>query len=243
MPITTTLNRIRKHSPCKPGWAKLLAYLGKTEADDEPVSYLTILDSNGVEDCLWCARVEPQHDKLWRTIALKFARDVEHLSADPRVKACNDVTERHISGDVTDAELAGAWEDARDAARAAERDAAWAARDAAWAAWAAAWDATDAARDAALGAARAARDAAWAARDAARDAAWAARDAAWVAARGAARDAAWDAAWDAARDARDAVRAVRDAARAARDVARAAASASLDAVTKTQAAYLREVLA
>ena len=192
MPITTTLNRIRKHSPCKPGWAKLLAYLGKTKADDEPVSYLTILDSNGVEDCLWCARVEPQHDKLWRTIALKFARDVEHLSADPRVKACNDVTERHILGDATDAEL-----------------------DAAWAA----------ALAAALAAARAA------ARSAAR------------AARGAARDAAWDAAWDAARDARDAVRAVRDAARAARDVARAAASASLDAVTKTQAAYLREVLA
>ena len=202
MPITTTLNRIREHSPGPFGWSKLLAYLGKTEADDEPVSYLAILESTGVDGCLWCAKVEPQHDKLWRTIALKFARDVEHLSADPRVKACNDMTERHILGDVTDAELAEAWAEAWDAARAAERDAARAARYAAWAA-------------------RAARDAAWAA---ARDAAWdarAARDAAWAAARDArdARDAVWGAAWDAAR------------------------AAALDAVTSTQAAYLREVLA
>ena len=30
--ITTTLNRIRAHSPCREGWAKLLRHLGKTEA-------------------------------------------------------------------------------------------------------------------------------------------------------------------------------------------------------------------
>jgi hypothetical protein len=31
--ITTTLNRIREHSPCTEGWVKLLAHLGKTVPD------------------------------------------------------------------------------------------------------------------------------------------------------------------------------------------------------------------
>ena len=38
--ITTTLNAIRKYSPCTDGWKKLLAHLGKTEADDEPLPLL-----------------------------------------------------------------------------------------------------------------------------------------------------------------------------------------------------------
>ncbi len=40
--IYTTLNKIRAHSPCADGWAKLLRHLGKTQADDEPVSLLTL---------------------------------------------------------------------------------------------------------------------------------------------------------------------------------------------------------
>lgn len=34
--ITTTLNRIRAHSPCEDGWTKLLKHLGKSQADDGP---------------------------------------------------------------------------------------------------------------------------------------------------------------------------------------------------------------
>jgi hypothetical protein len=45
--ITTTLNAIRKHHPCKEGWEKLLKHLGKTKADDEPLAFVAILDSNG----------------------------------------------------------------------------------------------------------------------------------------------------------------------------------------------------
>lgn len=56
--MKTTLNAIRAHGPCKSGWRKLLCHLGKTEADDEPVSVLTILDSNGLDDALWCLRKE-----------------------------------------------------------------------------------------------------------------------------------------------------------------------------------------
>ena len=171
---TTTLNAIREHGPCADGWRKLLTHLGKTAADDEPLSLLTILDSNGLDDALWCLRAMPEHNKHWRLYAVWCARQVQHLMTDARSVAALDVAERHAHGTASDQELAAA----RDAARAA------------------AWDAARAAAKAA------AVDAAWAAAvDAAVDAA---REAARDAARSAARAAAWDAAWDAARAAQTA---------------------------------------
>ena len=68
--LTTTLNRIRAHDPCADSWGKLLKHLGKTAADDEPLPYAAILESNGLEDALWCCRAEPQHDRLWRLYAV-----------------------------------------------------------------------------------------------------------------------------------------------------------------------------
>ena len=185
--MNTTLIAIREHNPCTNGWKKLLSHLEKTKADDELLPITTILDSNGVEDALWCLRAVGGRDREIRLYAVWCARQVQHLMADQRSINALDVAVRHANGTATDDELAAAWAAARDAARdaalAAARDAAWdAARDAAW----------DAAWDAALAAARAA---AWAA---ARDAA---RDAALAAARDAALAAARDAAWDAARDA------------------------------------------
>jgi hypothetical protein len=53
MKITTTLNRIKKSKPCSDGWTKLLTFLNKTQADDEELDLLTILEGNGVQDCLW----------------------------------------------------------------------------------------------------------------------------------------------------------------------------------------------
>jgi len=43
--MNTTLNKIREKLPCTEGWKKLLTNLGKTKADDEAISILTILDS------------------------------------------------------------------------------------------------------------------------------------------------------------------------------------------------------
>ena len=130
--IYTTLNRIREHSPCAAGWQKLLRGLGKTAADDAPLSYADILRINGADDALWCLRAEPQHDRLWRMVAVRCVRTVQHLMTDPRSIAALDVAERHANGAASDAELAAAraaaWDAARDAARAAAWDAA---RDAA----------------------------------------------------------------------------------------------------------------
>lgn len=152
--IFTTLKRIRKHEPCADGWRKLLAHLNKTQADDEPLALATILESNGLDDALWCLRAVEGHEKEMRLYAVWCARQVQHLMKDPRSLAALDVAERYANGQATDGELSAAWNAARVAARDAASDAAWAASDAAWAAWyvasAAAWDvAYDAARDAA----------------------------------------------------------------------------------------------
>ena len=160
--MKTTLNAIREHQPCADGWAKLLRHLGKTKADHEPVLIRTILDSNGLDDALWCLRAVTGHDREIRLYAVWCARRVQHLMIDPRSIAALDVAERYANNLATEHDL----EAARDAAWDAAREAAGAAARAA---------ARDAARDAA-GAAAWARDAAWAA---AGEAAW---DAAWDAA-------------------------------------------------------------
>jgi hypothetical protein len=171
MTIYTTLNKIRAHSPCANGWTKLLRHLGKTQADDEPLALVAILDSNGLDAALWCLRACEGIDREARLYAVWCARQVQHLMTDQRSLAALDAAERHANGEATDEELEAAWAAAWGAAWGAAWDAAW---DAAWAAaWDAAWGAAEeAAWDAARAAARAA---AWdAARDAAEDAAWAA---------------------------------------------------------------------
>ena len=141
----TTLNKIREQGPCIDGWERLLRSLGKTKADDEPLSLLTVLDSNGLDDTLWCFRAVDGFDKEKRLFAVWCARQVQHLLTDPRSLVALDVAERFALGAATLAELDAAWAAARSAAWAAARDAAW---DAAWAA------AESAARDAARSAAQ-----------------------------------------------------------------------------------------
>ena len=137
--ITTTLNKIREHQPCTNGWKKLLAHLGKTEADDEPLPFSTILESNGLDDALWCCRFTPEYDKEWRLFAVWCARQVQHLMKDSRSLNALDVAERFANGLATEDELKAAGDAARyagEAAWAAARAAAGDAADAA--AWSAA---------------------------------------------------------------------------------------------------------
>ena len=170
--MKTTLNKIRACGPCRSGWEKLLRNLGKTSADDEPLAITTILDSNGLDDALWCLCAVDGHQKEMRLFAVECARAVQHLMNDPRSVAALDVAERYANGNATDAELSAARGAASAAASAAARGAASAAaRGAASAAASAA--ARDAASAAARGAASAAASAA--AGDAAGDAARAAQ--------------------------------------------------------------------
>ena len=140
-----------EQGPCIDGWEQLLSSLGKTKADDEPLSLLTVLDSNGLDDTLWCFRAVDGFDKEKRLFAVWCARQVQHLMTDSRSLVALDVAERFALGAATLAELAAAEDAARYAARSAAEDAA-----------------RSAAEDAARAAARsAARSAAWAAAESA----------------------------------------------------------------------------
>ena len=53
--VTTTLNRLKAAGACREGYAHLVQSLGGTGFDhDAPISLLTILESNGVGETLWC---------------------------------------------------------------------------------------------------------------------------------------------------------------------------------------------
>jgi hypothetical protein len=153
--MTTTLNKIKAHSPCKNGWNKLLNHLGKKQVDDEPLSIATIIKSNGISDAVWALRAVEGKDKEIRLFAADCAESVLHIYEKkypnddrPRkaIQAARDYANGVIGKDELDAEGEAAWEAARDAEGAA---AGYAARAAAWAAAKAATDAEgEAARDA-----------------------------------------------------------------------------------------------
>ena len=193
--LHTTFNLLRKHEACTEGYRKLAKHLGGVEGygADKPINLMVILESNGVDDMLWCLRATQEDaETVSRRLAIQFAERAlpifeKHVPGDSRPRDAIIAAKRFLEQEIELETLLKA----RAAARAAARDAAWAAARAA---------AGAAARAAAGAAARAAAgDAAWAAAgaaawDAAGDAAWAAaRDAAWDAAWAAARDAAWDA--------------------------------------------------
>ena len=150
--MKTTLNQIRANSPCgiRPesdgtltGWLKLKQYLGEDFGADAPIDIRTIIDSNGLDDALWCLSSVIGRDREHRLYAVWCTRQVQHLMTDQRSLDALDVAERFANGLATKEELAAA--------------AAWvAAARAAAAAWVAA--ARAAARAAAYAAARSAQE-------------------------------------------------------------------------------------
>ncbi len=110
--MKTTLNQIREKGPCKSGWMKLLATLGKIQADDEPVTILQVLDSNGLADALWCLRAVQGRNKEIRLYMVWCARQVQHLMKDPRSWKALEVAEAFARGMATAEELAVAEKDA-----------------------------------------------------------------------------------------------------------------------------------
>ena len=67
--MNTTLKQIEDFKPCPDGWKKLLKYLGKDKADDEPLSFHTILKCNGLSDACWALRTISGFDKEKRLLA------------------------------------------------------------------------------------------------------------------------------------------------------------------------------
>lgn len=69
-----------------------------------------MLDSNGLEDALWCLRAVTGYEREIRLYAVWCARQCQGQIQDPRSLAALDVAERFANGEATDAELAAAWE-------------------------------------------------------------------------------------------------------------------------------------
>lgn len=120
--MQTTLNKIKEHEPCIEGWEKLLKFLNKTEVDDEPLELTAILESNGLDDALWALRAVDGKDREIRLMACDFAESVVRLANDERCNKAIDVIRKYANGEATQEELAAAWDAARDAARAAEKE-------------------------------------------------------------------------------------------------------------------------
>ena len=79
--LTTTLNRLRQANACPERYAHLLRALGGVKADhDAPINLLTILEHNGVDDCLWALCATSKNcDTVARLMAADFAESVLSL--------------------------------------------------------------------------------------------------------------------------------------------------------------------
>jgi hypothetical protein len=149
--MQTTLNKIKKHSPCglsepkniKKGWGKLLNHLNKTQSDDEPLELRTILESNGLNDTIWAMQAVDGKDKEIRLFAADCAELVlpiyeKEFPLDNRPRLAIQAARDYANGLITLEEFSAAW--AASAASAAS--AAASAARAASAALAAAMDAS-----------------------------------------------------------------------------------------------------
>ena len=157
MILSTTFAKLKEYDACIPRYQHLAKSLGGIikYGRNTPIDLMTILDINGVEDCIWALRaaIEPDRDKIARLFACDCADTVlpifeSEKPDDPRPRKAIQTARDYAVGLATQDQLAAA----RDAARAAARDAAWAAARAAAraAAWAAAWAAARAAAGDAL---------------------------------------------------------------------------------------------
>ncbi|HVC49977.1 MAG TPA: hypothetical protein VND43_07455 [Burkholderiales bacterium] len=107
--LTTTLNRIKEYSPCHEGWKELLGFLNKNKADNDPLGFDVILESNGLTDAVWCLQAEPNNIKEYRLFGIACARDVQHLMVDERSIKAIDAVEMYAMGEINADELQQAY--------------------------------------------------------------------------------------------------------------------------------------
>lgn len=77
--LTTTLRRIREHSPCRGGWTNLTRELGglRKYGLDTELATERIVETNGVQDAIWCLRATVQDSGPFCTeLACRFAEAV-----------------------------------------------------------------------------------------------------------------------------------------------------------------------
>lgn len=126
MMLTTTKRLLREHGACKDRYRVLLEHIGQRYHDDQPITLLTVLASNGFFDTLWCLRAVPpeqeaERDRLAREVACDFAEHVLPIYEaaypnDKRPRQAIETARKYLQGLATEAELANARRDAIAAA-------------------------------------------------------------------------------------------------------------------------------
>lgn len=123
--LHTTLNLLRRAGACGTGYRKLAKSLGGVTrcGCDTPIPLSAVIDSNGLDDALWCLRatIEPS-DAFSRDFACDCADSVASLLTDERSIAAIAVARRHALGQATDNDLDAARAATSAAARAALAD-------------------------------------------------------------------------------------------------------------------------
>ena len=121
-----TLKQLRENKACVSGYNKVVCALKGIEyteretyirfKHDAPISLVSILESNGLDDALWCLRV---NDAEWsrdsRLFSVWCARQVQHLMTDARSINALDIAEKFANGEATQDDLDAARDAARDA--------------------------------------------------------------------------------------------------------------------------------
>ena len=86
--MKTSLNALKAHKPCIPGYKKLQNKLGNIGLDDE-ISLEKILEINGILDCLWAVRASdmPKMDAV--LLCIDFAEVYYKRRADVGYEDCH----------------------------------------------------------------------------------------------------------------------------------------------------------
>lgn len=104
----TTVAKMRALQPYGIGFQKFFQDTGRTDVDDDIVSIDEVLRVAGLDAALWTLRTiegPPAALKAIKLLGIEYARSVEHLLIDPRIKGTLDVAERHVNGQAADDEL------------------------------------------------------------------------------------------------------------------------------------------
>ena len=117
---TTTLAKIRAARPCglaiggTLGYQLLAKTLDKDYGDDTPITVAQIIESNGLDDALWCLRTIPEFDNLWRHFAVDCEERIAHSLTDGRGKTALTVARQHAIGLATVDQLIAVWDAERE---------------------------------------------------------------------------------------------------------------------------------
>ena len=113
--MKTTLNAIKAADFNPRDLWKLMRYVGKLAPDDDPISIVTILESNGLQDALVCVDIVEGHEREKRLHVLWCARAYQELVPEKEGANLVHAAEQYVRGLVTHAELFHAWAVAVDA--------------------------------------------------------------------------------------------------------------------------------